>query len=116
MSYNAVFFGWSHPVPGREHLSEEHFQDFLQYLSELHKGGTIQFFEPILLEAHGGDLNGFFLIRGEPDKLSTMLKSDEWIKHQTRALMHLQGAGFVRGVAGELVQDRIKLWSSLIPS
>jgi len=78
--------------------------------------GTIQSFEPVLLNPHGGDLNGFFLIRGEPDKLHAMLASEEWNRHQARALMHLEGSGFVAGVSGKRVRERMQLWSSFIPS
>jgi len=116
MSNNVVFFGWSGAKSGRESMSAAHFQDFVQYLGKLQGEGTIQSFEPVLLNPHGGDLNGFFLIRGEPDKLHAMLASEEWNKHQTRALMHLEGSGYVAGVSGERVQERMQLWSSFIPS
>ena len=65
---------------------------------------------------HGGDLNGFFLIRGEPAKLDAVIASDAWSTHITRGGMHLEGVGVTRGATGELVMERMALWSKLIPA
>ncbi|HSR30912.1 MAG TPA: hypothetical protein VLY63_10130, partial [Anaerolineae bacterium] len=72
MSYNVVFVGWDRAVPGRETASLELFQEFHVYLGGLQGQGTIDSFETVLLAAHGGDLNGFVLIRGEQGKLDAM--------------------------------------------
>ena len=45
MSSNAIFFGWNRALPGREHLSAQHFQDFVAYLSGLQEAGAIDAFE-----------------------------------------------------------------------
>ena len=115
MKANVMFFGWNRPIPGREKISAEHFREFVQYLGGLQKRGTIQHFEPIFLEPHGGDMNGFFLIKGEGNKLDELTGTDEWIKHTIRAGSHLQGAGFLRGVAGDLLMEQMKLWTESIP-
>ena len=47
----------------------------------LQQGGTIDSFESVLLAGHGGDLNGLFLIRGEPDKLYALMAAEEWATH-----------------------------------
>ena len=76
----------------------------------------IQSFEAVFLDPHGGDLNGFFLIRGEPAKLDTVIASDAWHTHLTRGGLHLDGLGVIRGATGELVMERMALWSKLIPA
>jgi hypothetical protein len=116
MSSNVVLFGWDRPVPGRETVSAAHFQEFVQYLGGLQQSGTIQSFEAVFLDPHGGDLNGFFLIRGEPAKLDTVMASDAWHTHLTRGGLHLDGLGAIRGATGELVMERMALWSKLIPA
>ena len=116
MSSNAIFFGWNRSIPGRERLSAEHFQEFVQYLGGLQQKGTIQSFDVVLLNAHGGDMNGFFLIRGESGKLGELVASADWVTHMTRALLHLEGSGAVPGVTGEAVTERVKLWTSLLPA
>ena len=116
MSSNVVFFGWNRSIPGRELLSAAHFQEFNQYLADLQKKGTLQGFEPVFLDIHGGDLNGFFLLRGESAKLDQMIASSEWMTHVTRAQLHLEGVGFIRGATGPLVMERMNLWTSLLPA
>lgn len=116
MSSNVVVFGWNRSIPGRERLSADHFQQFVQYLGGLQQKGTIKSFDTVLLDVHGGDMNGFFLLRGEPSKLDALISSTEWTTHMTRAALHLDGAGAVRGVTGDMVMERMDLWTKTLPS
>jgi hypothetical protein len=116
MASNAIFFAWNRSIPGREKISAEHFQHFVQYLGAQQQKGTITSFDPVFLDPHGGDMNGFFLIRGESAKLDALMASDEWVTHMTRGLLHLEGSGAVRGVAGEMVMARMALWTQLLPA
>lgn len=115
MSGNVIFFGWNRSIPGRETLSAAHFQEFIQYATGLQQGGAIESFEPVLLTIHGGELNGFFMIRGESARLDAVVSSEEWLRHVARAGLHLEGAGVVRGVTGELLMKQMGLWTELIP-
>jgi hypothetical protein len=116
MSSNVIFFGWNRSIPGREATSAEHFQEFVQYLGGLQQKGAIESFEAVLLNPHGGDLNGFFLIRGDHGKLDALASSAEWEMHVTRGGLHLEGAGVVRGATGDLVMEWMARWSQSIPS
>jgi len=116
MSSNVVFVGWNRSIPGREGTSAAHFQEFAQYIGGLQQAGAVQSFEAVLLDPHGGDLNGFFLIRGESAKLDAVIASDAWQTHITRAGMHLEGVGVIRGATGELIMERMAQWSKLIPA
>jgi hypothetical protein len=115
MGSNVIFFGWNRPIPGRERLSSEHFTDFVQYLGGLQQKGAIQSFDVVFLNAHGGDMNGFFLIRGESGKLADLVGSADWQTHMTRAMLHLEGSGAVLGATGDAAMERMKLWRSLLP-
>jgi hypothetical protein len=116
MGSNVVFFGWNRPVPSRERVSAQHLEEFVNYLGGLQRKGTIQAFDIVLLDAHGGDLNGFFLIKAESAKLDALLSTAEWVTHMTRAVLHLEGSGAIRGVTGENVAERMALWAGAIPS
>lgn len=116
MSTNVVFFAWNRSIPGRERISAEHFQQFVQYLGGLKQAGAIQSFDTVFLDTHGGDLNGFFLIRGESARLDALMADDAWVTHMTRAALHLQGSGHVRGVTGDAVATRMELWTKTIPT
>jgi hypothetical protein len=116
MDTNVILFGWSTPIAGRERISAQHFEEFTKYLGGLQQRGAIQSFDTVFLDPHGGDLNGFFLIKGEPAKLNELLSSKEWVTHITRAMHHLNGVGVIRGVTGDKIMERFALWSSQIPS
>jgi hypothetical protein len=115
MSTNVIFFGWNRSIPGRERLSAEHFGEFVQYLGGLRQAGAISSFEAVLLDVHGGDLNGFFLVRGDHAQLDALTASEAWSRHVMRADLHLQGAGVVRGATGESVRERMGQWVKSIP-
>ena len=51
-----IVFGWKRSLPGREKLSAQHFQAFLQYMGAEKQKGNIESCEPVLLEPTGGDL------------------------------------------------------------
>jgi len=115
MASNVVVFGWKRSIPGREKVSGQHFEEFVKYLGSLQQKGAIQAFEIVFLDTHGGDLNGFFLIKGDSAKLDALISTTEWITHITRASLHLDGSGVVRGVTGNEVLERMALWTSVIP-
>jgi len=69
----------------------------------------------VLLEPSGGELNGFFLIRGEPSKLAALVGSHEWVQHQVRAMLHLHGMAILRGVTGPSVTEWMEMWMKAIP-
>jgi hypothetical protein len=116
MASNLILFGWNRSIPGREKVSAQHFEEFVKLLGGLQQKGAIQGFETVFLDSHGGDLNGFFLIKGDPAKLDALISTTEWITHMTRASHHLDRAGVVRGVTGNDVMERMALWTSVIPS
>ncbi len=117
MASNALFFGWSRSIPGRESISLEHFTQFMGYLNSLKANGTITSFDPVFLNPHGSAAaNGFFLLQGDSDKLHALSETPEWIEHVTRGTMHLEGATCVFGAAGTEVAGRMQVWTKSIPT
>ena len=116
MSDSVILFGWNRSIPGREQMSGSEFQAFLGYLGGLQQEGAIASFETVLLSAHGGDLNGFFLIRGDRGQLDAIQGSEAWMDFLIRAGMHLEGAGAIRGVTGDGVMEWMSRWAQAIPS
>jgi len=83
--------------------------------SLIFQSGAIDSFDIVFLEPHGGNLNGYFLLRAAPAKLDALMASKEWNTHMVRAAMHLERSGAVRAVTGESVNERMALWTSQIP-
>ncbi len=114
MSHNTLMIGWNRANPGREKQTLEHFQEFLGYLGKNQQAGNISSFTPVLLEAHGGDLNGFVLVQGETAGLRKMFDDEKYQEHVARAQAHMQGFGVVRGATGKELEKRMGLFAKFI--
>ena len=66
--------------------------------------GTIQSFEPVALEPHGGDLQGFLLIRGDREKLNALRSSEEFLRLNNRAALVVDNLGILTAFIGEELQ------------
>ena len=102
-----IFLGFGVPIPGREQGAIRVFGETMQYLMGQAQQGNIESVEPILLQPHGGDLGGFFLIRGDQARLSQMVASDEFQRLLTRATAIVSNLGAVPCFMGEEVQRRV---------
>ena len=90
------------------------FQKTVEYYGKLQANGQIESFEPVLLSLHGGDLNGFFLLKGEAEKLSALRGDETFLDLTTEAGYCLEGVGIVPGLIGEGLTDAFSRWSKLI--
>ena len=63
MADSGLFIGFGAPVRGRERQAIKVFNEAFEYYSRLQQDGEIDSFEPVLLQPHGGELDGFFLLR-----------------------------------------------------
>jgi|COG998Drversion2_1049125.scaffolds.fasta_scaffold491745_1 hypothetical protein len=106
MAEHGVFVGWSEIVPGRERQSRRVFGEALAFMAEQEQAGNIESHEVTLLGAHGGDLQGFMLMRGDLDKLNGVITSPEWQRLVVRAGYIVQGFGVVRA----LLDDEAVRW------
>lgn len=114
MADRIIFLGWNRPVVGREQQAMKLWQKTLEYYGKLQTEGRIESFEPILLDAHGGDLNGFFLIKGDEEKLNEVRRDDTFINFMVEGRHCLEGLGAVFGYIGNGVADIITRWSKII--
>jgi hypothetical protein len=116
MADSVLFIGWNRARPGRERLALEAFQSALAFYGKAQADGRIESFEPVLLDLHGGDLNGFILIRGTAEKLAAFRASDEFRELLVRADMGVDGIGVVNGFAAEALQREIMRFHNAIPA
>jgi hypothetical protein len=101
MAEAGLFLGWGPPVHGRERKSLDVFNESIQWYGELQQAGSIESFEVVLLEPHGGDLDGFVLIRGTQDQISTLRASEEFERLTTRATLIVENVGVVGAYINE---------------
>lgn len=114
MPNRAFFVGWDRPVPGREAMAVETYASLVSILDKSKASRQIDSYETVLLDSHGGDLNGFVLVRGDQDGIDRFLQSDTWTELQARGNLYLQNFGTVRCVIGSGVNDRMTLYRKLV--
>ena len=101
MADSGVFVGFGLPVRGRERQAIQVFNETFEYYSRLQQDGEIESFEPVLLEPHGGELGGFFLLRGDQDKLARIVASEEFTRRTARGQLIVENLGVVSALLGD---------------
>jgi hypothetical protein len=115
MAANGGFLiGWNRVVPGMEQLALALFGEALAFWGRQQQAGAIESFEPVFLAPHGGDLNGFFLIRGDAVKLHQVMATDEYVGIETRASYMLDGHGVIEAFFGEGITRRMGIYQKVI--
>jgi hypothetical protein len=113
MAGEALFLGWGAVVRGREQLALEVFQEAVGYYGNLQADGQIERFDAFLLEPHGGDLAGFFLIYGEPSALEAVRTSPEFRRLIGRAGAVVDNLGLVNAFSGDALGQQMALFGEI---
>ncbi len=101
MAEAGLFIGWGANVPGREEKGLAVFNESIQYWGGLQQDGKIESFEVVLLTPHGGDLEGFALLRGSGEQVAALVIDEEFARQTTRATFIVQNVGVIPAVLGE---------------
>jgi hypothetical protein len=101
MADAALFIGWGQVVRGREKRAVQVFNESVEYWGGLQSDGKIEDFEIVLLGPHGGDLQGFALLRGSREQIGTLRADEEFDRRTARADMIIDSQGVVDAVIGE---------------
>ncbi len=110
--YNAMFIGWGTPVRGREAQGSKVFGEWVELLGSSKSKGNVDSFTPVFLQARGGDLQGFFLVTGNPHKLQAFAASEEVRKATTRAMLIVDNFGVCSAFTGDEVSKQMAMWTS----
>jgi len=113
---NAILFGWNAPVVGREPVAGELFAHTVNYFEKLKSSNLLESYEPVFLGSHGGDLNGFFLLKGTHVQLDTIRSSDEFVDIVMRAGMCLTNVGVIDSYVGSTITEMMSRWMKSIPA
>jgi hypothetical protein len=107
MADSGLFVGFGAPVRGRERQAIKVFNEVSEYYGRLQQQGEIESFEPVLLEPHGGELDGFFLLRGDQDKLARVRGSAEFERHTVRGQLIAENIGVTGAVLGARLMSQM---------
>jgi hypothetical protein len=113
MADSGLLIGWDRVSPGNEGGAMELWAEMLTFLRSLHAAGQIERFEPVLLGAHGGHLNGFVLVRGKQENLDRLRNSDEFLMLNVKANRRLDGFLVVRAHFGEEASKIMRLFGTV---
>jgi len=113
MANAVIFLGWNRPTVGREQQAMDVFQKSIKFYGKLQNEGRIESFEPVILSAHGGDMNGFFLLRGDAEKLSEIKRDETFLNIVIEAEYCVDGFGHIDGYIGDGLNDVISRWAKL---
>jgi hypothetical protein len=105
-----LFVGFGFPVRGREQKATQVFNEAVDLWTRWQQEGKIESWDAVFLEPHGGDLGGFFLIRGERDKIAQARASDDLQRVATRAQLIVEGFGVVGAQMGGQIGSQMELF------
>ncbi len=109
-----LFIGWGSPYAGKEAAAGKVFEEAVAYWNALKAAGEIESVEQVLLARHGGDLLGFALLRGDPEKLGQLSMTPEFQRLTMRAGVCLDGVGVVSAVVDAGVVRWMGEWKGAI--
>jgi hypothetical protein len=107
MADAALFLGWGPAVRGRERQALTVFGEAVEFWTKLQQDGELESFETVFLEPHGGDLLGFFLVRGEREALARLRVREDVVRLNLRAGLTVENFGVVGGAVGSGIDEQM---------
>ena len=114
MADAALFVGWGNTVRGRERAALKVFGEAGAFYGGLIQAGEIESVEPVFLEPHGGDLTGFFLIKGDAEKLAALRVREDFVRLNARASLIVEGFGVVGASVGGGIDEQMGYFQAAI--
>jgi hypothetical protein len=114
MAEFGLFIGWGVTRAGRETAADKVFGEALAYWDGLKVAGEIESFEVVMLGAHGGDLSGFALLRGDREKLARLRMTPEFARLTMRVEACAHDVGVVEAYVDAGVTRLMSAWREAI--
>ena len=114
MAEYGLFIGWGVIRAGREAAKDKVFQEALEYWNALGAAGEVESVELVMLGAHGGDLSGFALLRGDRQRLARVRMTPEFARFTMRAEVCLERVGVVEAYVDDGMVKLMGAWQEAI--
>ena len=77
MANAAIVTFWGSPIPGREQKALQLFKEGTQFWVDKKDKGEIESIDAVEFDHFSADLRGLMIIRGDRDKVTKLVRSDE---------------------------------------
>jgi hypothetical protein len=114
MADRMLFIGWGATIVGREERALEVFNDGIGFYGRCQQEGRIESFDVVLLEPHGGGLQGYVQLHGSADQLAALREADDFQRLQTDASLIVEELGVVGGYANEAIAGAVAIYREAI--
>jgi hypothetical protein len=114
MADSALLMRWDRVVPGREQKGLALFGQALEYYGSLQSDGSIDSYEPILLDPTGTAVNGLIVVRGSADQLDALRRQERYIDIVMQAQYLCQDFAVTHGYLDTELQARMGKWAQII--
>ena len=114
MADRALFVGFGQPVRGREERAVEVFNEFVGMFGRVQSDGRIEGMDVTLLDPHGGDLGGFFMVGGSEAQCAALPTDEEFRRATIDASLIVENFGVVPAVTGEGVGREMTIYSEAV--
>ena len=114
MGDRALFVGFGAPVRGREERAVEVFGEFVGLFGQMQSDGRIESMDVALLDPHGGDLGGFFMVHGSQEQCSALQADEDFRRACVDATLIVDNFGVVPAATGEEVGREMGMYSEAV--
>ena len=114
MADRALFVWFGAPVRGREERAIEVFNDFVGMFGRMQSDGRIEGMDVCLLDPHGGDLGGFFMVHGTAAQCSALPEDAEFRSAIIDATLIVENFGVVPARTGEAVGEEMAMYAAAV--
>ena len=114
MPDRAVFIGFGQPVRGREERAIEVFNDFVGMFGRMAADGRIEDMDVTLLDPHGGELGGFFMVHGSAEQCTALQMDEEFRRACIDANLIVDDFGVVPAATGAAVAEEMTMYAEAV--
>jgi hypothetical protein len=114
MADRALFIGFGSPVRGREERAIEVFNEFVDMFGRMQSDGRIEGMEVSLLDPHGGELGGFFMVHGSDAQCAALPDDEQFRRAVIDANLIVEHFGVVPARTGEGVGREMAMYGEAV--
>ena len=114
MADRMLFIGWGKTIAGREERALEVFNEAIGFYGRCQQEGRIESFDVILLEPHGGGLQGYAELHGSAGQLSALREAEDFQRLLADAALIIDELGVVAGFANEGIARQMEIYRGAI--